>query len=388
MHNVEEFQTAPFVKEIDFDWEDGRKYLDIELDDTAICLVGDDIVMMSSKSVHQSNSLGFEVLDDYDAPALPAGMVPMGPLLRLWPENVTFSEEIHVVMPVCRGAKNAWCTTDNGWKQVPAQIRQGIMITSLHHFCSMQPAGEPVAIKALGYIKQPSAKIVLAHVGCVECMYTLTKCENDLDMLKDFTKCSDPEQLGKRNDGDKVELSQPGTFQTTIQLKFQKFPVVSKKLSAQSGSFKVQVDDEPYEFQLDKDADNAEVARPRQHAIHRPLEVRLKWEEPVVIEVDLSELLTKMDPRLYKDLAQERGKWHQVSEDLFFHIWTDANIARLRAHVAQRSLCLEHVEQVTSYLVRRICVALGLAFSSDTAKNLTKIVRCKQAGSQQHQQTG
>eukprot|EP00913_Durusdinium_trenchii_P006771 g6365.t1 len=74
LHNVEEFQTAPFVKEIDFDWEDGRKYLDIELDDTAICLVGDDIVMMSSKSVHQSNSLGFEVLDDYDAPALPAGM--------------------------------------------------------------------------------------------------------------------------------------------------------------------------------------------------------------------------------------------------------------------------------------------------------------------------
>ncbi|CAK9096698.1 unnamed protein product, partial [Durusdinium trenchii] len=393
LHNVEEFPTAPFVKKIDFDWEEGRKYLDIELDDTAICLVRDDIVMMSSRSVHQSNSLGFEVLEDYDAPALPAGMVPMGPLLRLWPENVTFSEEVHVVMPVCRGAKNAWCTTDSGWKQVPAQIRQSIMITSLHHFCSMQPAGEPVEIKALGYIKQPSAKIVLAHIDCSECDSKLSKRENDPHFLKDFTQCRDPEVLDERKDGDKVELSQPEASRETIELKFKRFPFVSKKLSAQSGSFKVQVDDEPYEFQLDRDADNAEVARPRQHAspqaasgssehtstgsaIHRPPEVRLKWEEPVVIEVDLSELLTKMDPGLYQVLAQERGRWHQVSEDLFLHIWTDANIAR--AQVAQRSLCLEHVEQVTSDLVRRICVDLGLAFSSDMAKKLTKIVRCKQ----------
>eukprot|EP00913_Durusdinium_trenchii_P003467 g3210.t1 len=74
LHNVEEFQSAPFVKKIGFDWEEGHTYLDIELDNTAICSVRDDIVMMSSKSVHQSNSLGFEVLEDYDAPALPAGM--------------------------------------------------------------------------------------------------------------------------------------------------------------------------------------------------------------------------------------------------------------------------------------------------------------------------
>ncbi|CAK9093033.1 unnamed protein product [Durusdinium trenchii] len=390
LHNVEEFQSAPFVKKIGFDWEEGHTYLDIELDNTAICSVRDDIVMMSSKSVHQSNSLGFEVLEDYDAPALPAGMVPMGPLLRLWPENVTFSEEVHVVMPVCRGAKHAWCTTDSGWKQVPVHIRQNIMITSLHHFCSMQPAGEPVEIKALGYIKQPSAKIVLAHVECHDCTKRLRNREKDPDILEDFTKCRDPELLDERNDGDTVELSQPGAFQKTIQLKFQRFPFVSPKLSARSGSFKVQIDDETCEFQLDRDADSAEVARPRQHAspqvaseqtstgsaIHHPPEVRLKWEEPVVIEVDLSELLTKMDPGLYQVLAQERGKWHQVSEDLFLHIWTDANIAR--AQVAQRSLCLEHVEQVTSDLVRRICVALGLAFSSDMAKKLTKIVRCKQ----------
>eukprot|EP00913_Durusdinium_trenchii_P033744 g31588.t1 len=113
----EELKTGRFVKKIGLHPEE-REYFDIELENTAICLVQDGILMMSSIFVHEANALKVEVLEDFDAPALPAGMVPMGPLLSLWPEHVTFLEEVHVVLPVCSGAKNAWCTTDGGWKQI------------------------------------------------------------------------------------------------------------------------------------------------------------------------------------------------------------------------------------------------------------------------------
>lgn len=376
-----------------------HEYFDIELENTAICLVQDGILMMSSVSVHEANALKVEVLEDFDAPALPAGMVPMGPLLSLWPEHVTFLEEVHVVLPVCSGAKNAWCTTDGGWKQVPVQINQNIMIASLPHFCKMLPAGEPIDIKALGYIKNPDAKVVLAHVECHECMKKLRGREKDPDILEAFTKCMDPVLLDEHNDGDTVELAQPKRLKPTkIQLKFQRFPFVSPTLSAQSGfSFQVQIDDETHEFQLG--TSNADVPRPRcepepgsstmqqraEHASTVPamqgLEVRLKWEEPIMIEVDLSELSKNMSPDVHKVLAQERGNWHKMSEDLYFKIWTDAHVAR--AHVAQRSLCLEHVEQVTVALVRKICMASGLSFAADRIKKLTKIVRCRKAGSPQ-----
>ena len=392
----EELKTGRFVKKIGLHPEE-REYFDIELENTAICLVQDGILMMSSIFVHEANALKVEVLEDFDAPALPAGMVPMGPLLSLWPEHVTFLEEVHVVLPVCSGAKNAWCTTDGGWKQVPVQIRQNIMIASLPHFCKMLPAGEPIDIKALGYIKNPDAKVVLAHVECHECMKKLKGREKDPHILEDFILCKDPALLDEHQDGDEVVLSQPAkSFHQKIQLKFQRFPFVSPSLSAQSGSsFKAQIDDETIEFQVD--GCRAEVYRPQCEPLSSTMEelpkqtptvpakqgfeVRLKWQEPIVIEVDLSELSKNMSPDFHKVLAQERGNWHKMSEDLYFKIWTDANVAR--AHVAQRSLCLEHVEQVTFALVRKICMASGLIFAADKIKRLTKIVRCRKAGRKQ-----
>ena len=248
----EDFQTGRFVKKIGLHPEE-REYFDIELENTAICLVQDGILMMSSVFVHEANALKVEVLEDFDAPALPAGMVPMGPLLSLWPEHVTFLEEVHVVLPVCRGAKNAWCTTGSGWKQVPVQINQNIMIASLPHFCNLLPAGESIDIKALGYIKNPNAKVVLAHVECHGCSKKLRGLEKDPDFLGAFTKCIDPVKLDEHTDGDTVKLAQPKRLEPTkIQLKFGRFPLVSPTLSAQSGfSFQVQIDDETHEFQLD-----------------------------------------------------------------------------------------------------------------------------------------
>eukprot|EP00913_Durusdinium_trenchii_P033745 g31589.t1 len=69
----EDFQTGRFVKKIGLHPEE-REYFDIELENTAICLVQDGILMMSSVFVHEANALKVEVLEDFDAPALPAGM--------------------------------------------------------------------------------------------------------------------------------------------------------------------------------------------------------------------------------------------------------------------------------------------------------------------------
>ena len=91
---------------------------------------------MSSLSVHQRHGLHFDVLEDWDdgkQAALPGGLVPQGPLLRLRPENETFDEPVHVVMPVCCSATSAYrsTTADSGWEELSCNRLDGLMITSL-----------------------------------------------------------------------------------------------------------------------------------------------------------------------------------------------------------------------------------------------------------------
>ena len=177
--------------------------------------------------------------------------VVLSPLVKLEPEEVTFSKPVKLVMPACAGATTAFRSSSGTWSEVPMKFEDGEVQIILDHFCEVLVAGESRPLKAMGFIKEtpPMAKLSILHVGCTSCNRSLEVYKTDDDMLQHFLKCQDAPSLGDYfdNDPDHLVYGQDDGL-CRVPLRFCRLPIVSSGLRSSPCEFEVVINDRRLRF--------------------------------------------------------------------------------------------------------------------------------------------
>ena len=214
-----------------------------------------------NRSLHARLSPGFDIVREEPPTPLPEGVVPLSPIVDLFPHNTAFGgQRVVVVLPTCSGADKAWRSLpEGGWEELTeVEFFGGHAALRLDHFCKTflgTQSPQPRRLKVRGFLSrtQRAAKCALVHSLCDGCEEQLRQtCCQDPDELAGFDECSPPKLAGLYEHGEELVLShgkEDQEWSQRVKLLFNRFPLVtSTTISVQEPRFDVSIDDQPHTF--------------------------------------------------------------------------------------------------------------------------------------------